>query len=69
VSELILAHGGTAGFVAELAVLLVPAVILFWLMRRAKRDEAEAAGDGDVEPRDAVTESGGSQRQIDREEL
>jgi hypothetical protein len=50
-------------------VLLVPAVILFWLMRRAKRDEAEAAGDGDVEPRDAVTESGGSQRQIDREEL
>jgi hypothetical protein len=47
VSDLVLAHGGTAGFALELGLLLVPAVILFWLMRRSKRlesDEGEESG-------------------------
>ena len=57
-SDLILAHGGTAGFLVELSVLLVPAVILFWLMRRAKREETETVGDVDVETSDAETEPG-----------
>ena len=39
--NLILAHGGTAGLALELSLLLVPAVILFFLMRRARRYEAE----------------------------
>lgn len=39
-SDLVLTHGGTAGFALELGLLLVPAVILFWLMRRSKRLEA-----------------------------
>ena len=42
--NLILAHGGTTGLALELSLLLVPAVILFFLMRRARRYEAE---DGD----------------------
>jgi hypothetical protein len=39
--NLILAHGGTTGLALELSLLLVPAVILFFLMRRARRYEAE----------------------------
>ena len=39
--NLILAHGGSAGLALELSLLLVPAVILFFLMRRARRYEAE----------------------------
>ena len=49
--NLILAHGGSAGLALELSLLLVPAVILFFLMRRARRyetkdrDEPEARQD------------------------
>ena len=39
--NLILAHGGSAGLALELSLLLVPAVILFFLMRRARRYETE----------------------------
>jgi hypothetical protein len=39
--NLILAHGGTTGLALELSLLLIPAVILFFLMRRARRYEAE----------------------------
>ena len=39
-SDLVLTHGGSAGLALELGLLLVPAVILFWLMRRSKRLEA-----------------------------
>jgi flagellar biosynthesis/type III secretory pathway M-ring protein FliF/YscJ len=43
----ILAHGGTAGAVAETAFILVPLVVFSWLSRvsrrRREREEAEAA--------------------------
>ena len=43
----VLAHGGTAGAVAESAFILVPMVVFSWLSRvsrrRREREEAEAA--------------------------
>ena len=43
----VLAHGGTAGAIAESAFILVPMVVFSWLSRvsrrRREREEAEAA--------------------------
>jgi hypothetical protein len=46
--NLILAHGGTTGLALELSLLLVPAVILFFLMRRARRYEAEGGDEAEA---------------------
>jgi hypothetical protein len=56
--NLILAHGGTAGLAVELSLLLVPAVILFFLMRRARRLEAESGDEPDGDRRDNRKRSG-----------
>jgi len=44
-NELILAHGGTGGFLLEAAIIFVPLVIVFFLMTRSgsRRDEDEEA--------------------------
>jgi hypothetical protein len=46
--NLILAHGGTTGLALELSLLLVPAVILFFLMRRARRYEAKGGDEAEA---------------------
>jgi hypothetical protein len=46
--NLILAHGGSAGLALELSLLLVPAVILFFLMRRARRYETEGRNEAEA---------------------
>ena len=44
-----LAHGGTAGAVAEAAFVLIPMAVFAFLARVSrKRREAEAAEDGDA---------------------
>jgi hypothetical protein len=44
-----LAHGGTAGAVAEAAFILVPMAVFAWLARVSrKRREAEEADEGDA---------------------
>ncbi len=53
--NLILAHGGTTGLALELSLLLIPAVVLFFLMRRARRYEAEGGDEPEERP-----EPGGS---------
>ena len=42
-NELILAHGGTGGFLLEAGIIFVPLVIVFFLMTRSgsRRDEDE----------------------------
>ncbi len=44
-NELILAHGGSAGFLVEAAIIFVPLVIVFFLLSRSgkRRDEDEEA--------------------------
>jgi hypothetical protein len=45
VNELILAHGGTAGFLLEAAIIVVPLVIVFALLSRSgsRGDEDDEA--------------------------
>lgn len=44
-NELLLAHGGTAGFLIEAAIIAVPLMIVFYLLSRSgnRRDEDEEA--------------------------
>ena len=58
--NLILAHGGTTGLALELSLLLVPAVILFFLMRRARRYEAESGDEPEERREDYQKGPGGS---------
>jgi hypothetical protein len=56
--NIILAHGGSAGLAVELSLLLVPAVILFFLMRRARRYEAERGDEPEEGRQDYQKRSG-----------
>ena len=58
--NLILAHGGSAGLALELSLLLVPAVILFFLMRRARRYEAEGGDEREARQGDRQRRTGDS---------
>jgi hypothetical protein len=58
--NLILAHGGTTGLALELSLLLIPAVILFFLMRRARRYEAEGGDEPEERPDDYQKGAGGN---------
>jgi hypothetical protein len=51
-----LAHGGTAGAVAEAAFVLIPMAVFAFLARVSrKRREAEEADEGDTDPERTVS--------------